>query len=96
MNTVSVSVQLKEKSEKVNLILFQKIYSTPYGIVTHWSTNYQSDFRLEVIIDKDDLTVNPMKITKDLNIITDETEIADQMMIELFDKKSLYKTQFLI
>lgn len=96
MNTITVTVRIKEKSEKVNLILFQKIYSTPYGIVTHWSTNSNSDCRLEVIIDEDDLCVNPMKITKALNILTDETEIADQIMIELFETKSLYKTQFLI
>ncbi len=96
MNTINVSVRIKERSEKVSLILFQKIYSTPYGLVTHWSTNIRADYRLEVIIDEDDLTVNPMKITKALNILTDETEIADQIMIELYGTKSLYKTQFLI
>ncbi|MCK5028551.1 MAG: hypothetical protein KAR57_02885 [Bacteroidales bacterium] len=96
MNTISVSVRIKERSEKVNLILFQKIYSTPYGIVNHWSTNKNSDYRLEVIIDEDDLSVNPMKITKALNILTDETEIADQIIIELYGTKSLYKTHFLI
>jgi hypothetical protein len=96
MNTINVSVRIKESSEKVNLILFQKIYSTPYGMVTHWSTNNNSDYRLEVIMDEDDITVNPTKVTKALNILTDETEIADQIMRELFGTKSLYKTQFLI
>jgi len=96
MNTINVSVRIKESSEKVNLILFQKIYSTPYGIVNHWSTNNNSDYRLEVIMDEDDITVNPTKVTKALNILTDEIEIADQIMRELYGTKSLYKTQFLI
>ncbi len=96
MNTINVSVRIKERSEKVNLILFQKIYSTPYGMVNHWSTNNNSDYRLEVIMDEDDITINPTKVTKALNILTDEIEIADQIMRELFGAKSLYKTQFLI
>lgn len=96
MNTINIGVRVKGSSEKVNLILFQKIYSTPYGMVTHWSTNNNSDYRLEIIIDEGDLTVNPSKITKALDILTDEMDIADQIMKELFGIKSLYKTQFLI
>jgi hypothetical protein len=96
MNTISVNVRIKERSEKVSLILFQKIYSTPYGMVTHWSTDNNSEYRLEVIIDEGDITVSANKITKALNILTDEFEIADQVMMELYGAKSLYKTQFLI
>ncbi|MCD4834775.1 MAG: hypothetical protein K8R31_13335 [Bacteroidales bacterium] len=84
MNTINISVNIKSKSEIVNLVLFQKIYSTPDGIVNHWSTNSNSEFRLEIIIDEDDLSVNPSKITKSMSIITDEWDIADQMMLELY------------
>ena len=41
---------------------------------------------LEIIIDDNDLSVNPSKIVKDLNIITDEWEIADRMMLKLYEK----------
>ncbi len=83
MNTVNISVNIKSKSETVNLVLFQKIYSTPDGIVNHWSTNSNSEFRLGIIIDEDDLSVNPSKIIKSMSIITNEWDIADQMMLEL-------------
>ena len=89
MNTINISVNIKSKSEIVNLVLFQKIYSTPDGIVNHWSTNSNSEFRLEIIIDEDDLSVNPSKITKSMSIITDEWNIADQMMLKLYEKGSL-------
>lgn len=96
MNTININVQVKNSSEKVNLLLYQKIYSTPYGIVNHWSTDLRSEYRLEIIIDEDDITVNPSKITKAMNILTDELQIADQMMIILYETKSFQKTQFLI
>ncbi|MBU8892431.1 MAG: hypothetical protein KOO66_06605 [Bacteroidales bacterium] len=91
MNTINVNVQIKNRAEKVKLLLYQKIYSTPYGIVNHWSTDLRSEYRLEVIIDEEDITVNPSKITKAMNIMTDELEIADQMMIELYEAKSFIK-----
>lgn len=72
--------------EPINLVLQQKIYSTPDGIVNHWLTNQNSDYRLEIIIDDSDLSVNPSKIVKDLNIVTDEWEIADRMMLKLYEK----------
>ncbi len=84
MNTINISVNIKSKSEIVNLVLFHKIYSTPDGIVNYWSTNNNSEFRLEIIIDEDDLAVNPSKITKSMSIVTDEWDIADQMMLELY------------
>lgn len=86
MNTINIRVKIRANSETLNLVLFQKIYSTPYGIVNHWSTNSNSEYRIEVIIDEDDVSVNPSKITKSMNIITDEWDIADQVMLELYEK----------
>ena len=40
-----------------------------------------------MIIDEDDLSVNPSKITKSMSIINDEWDIADQMMLELYEKR---------
>lgn len=91
MNTITISVKIRNNSETLNLVLFQKIYSTPYGIVNHWSTNSNSEYRLEVIIDEDDISVNPSKITKSMNIITDEWDIADQMMLLLFENESFQR-----
>lgn len=88
MSTINIGVKTRSNSETVNLILFQKIYSTPYGIVNHWSTNSNSEYRLEVIIDENDVSVNPSKITKSMNIITDEWDIADQVMLELYEQGS--------
>ena len=86
MNTISVSVRVKNKAEIINLVLFQKIYSTSTGLVNHWLTNNNSEYRLEVIIDKEDFVVNPTKIIKALDIETDEYKIAEQMMVELLEK----------
>ncbi len=86
MNLVNISVEVKNKNEAINLVLFQKIYSTPDGIVNHWSTNQNSDYRLEIIIDDKDVSVNPAKISKDMDIITDEWELAGRMMLKLYEK----------
>ena len=64
-------------------MLFQKIYSTPYGIVHYWITPSDSDYRLEIIIDEEDYAVNPSKIIKSLSITSTELEIAEQMVIKL-------------
>lgn len=83
MNTINIFVNVKRKSEMVNLVLFQKIYSTNLGIVNYWATNSNSEYRLEIIIDENDLSINPAKITKSLSILNDEWNIADQMMKKL-------------
>lgn len=83
MNTINIFVHVKSKSEMVNLVLFQKIYSTNLGIVNYWATNSNSEYRLEIIIDENDLSINPTKITKSLSILNDEWNIADQMMKKL-------------
>lgn len=87
MNIINISVNVKDNPETVNMVLFRKIYSTPYGILNHWSTRSNSEFRLEILIDKDDVSVNPSKITKSMEILTNEWEIADQMMLELNENK---------
>lgn len=86
MNLINISVEVKNESESINLVLYQKIYSTPDGIVNHWSTNQNSKYRLEIIIEDNDLSVNPSKIVKDLDIVTDEWELADRMMLKLYEK----------
>lgn len=88
MNSVNIKVNVRSKKEVETLVLYHKIYSTPYGIVNHWLTDSNSRYRLEVIIDEDDVTVNPAKITKSLDIITDDWGIADQMMLQLNENKS--------
>jgi len=92
MNTININVKVRKSSELVDLVLFQKIYSTPYGIVNHWSTHNVSEHRLEVIIDEDDLSINPTKITKSMSIITDDWDIADQLMLKLYEK-GIFQTQ---
>ncbi len=89
MNTINIFVHIRSKPEMVNLVLFQKIYSTNLGIVNYWATNSNSEFRLEIIIDENDLSINPSKITKSLGILTDEWNIADQMMMKLHGNENL-------
>lgn len=86
MNLINISVEIKNESESIDLVLYQKIYSTPDGIVHHWSTNQNSNYRLEIIIEDSDISVNPSKIVKDLDIATDEWELADRMMLKLYEK----------
>ncbi len=88
MNSVSIKVNIKSRAEVETLVLYQKIYSTPYGIVNRWLTDSRSGYRLEIIIDEDDVTVNPAKITKSMDILTDDWSIADQMMLQLNENKS--------
>ena len=86
MNLLNIKVEIKDSNESIDLVLYQKIYSTPNGVVNHWSTNQNSDYRLEINIDEKDISVNPSKIVKDLNITTDEWELADRMMLKLYEK----------
>lgn len=90
MNTIDIFVNVKNKSEIVNLVLFQKIYSTNLGIVNYWATNNNSEYRLEIIIDENDLSIDPSKITKSLSILNDEWNIADQMMKKLHRNENFH------
>jgi len=94
MNTLSIKVNVKNKQNTETLVLYQKIYSTPYGIVNQWSTDSNSEYRLEIVMDEDDLSVNPSKINRSMNIETDEWSIADQVMLNLYrSRSSRFKNQ---
>jgi len=94
MNTLSINVNIRNKQNVETLVLYQKIYSTPYGIVNQWSTDSNSEYRVEIVMDEDDLSVNPAKISKSLNIETDEWSIADQVMLKFYKSKSVrFKNQ---
>lgn len=92
MDTISINVKVKSESKPVSLVLYHKIYSTPNGIVNYWVTNNNSSYRLEVIIDGKDLSVNPSNIIRDMNILNDEWDIADQVMLKLHEKR-VFETQ---
>ena len=89
MKLVNINLKVKEKDNNINLTLYKKIYSTPNGIINYWVSNNESEYRLEVIIDEADITVQPSKISKDMRIMTSEIEIADQMMSELYKSRIL-------
>ncbi len=90
MNTINISVNVRSSTELLNIVLYQKIYATNLGIVNYWATNSNSKYRLEIIIDENDLSINPSKITKSLSIVTDEWKIADQMMIKLHKNQKFH------
>ena len=89
MKLVNINLKVKEKDNNLNLTLYKKIYSTPNGIVNYWVSDNESEYRLEVIIDETDISIQPSKITKDMSILTSEIEIADQMMSELYKSRIL-------
>ena len=89
MKLITINLKIKDEINNINLILYKKIYSTSNGIVNYWSSNSESKYRLEVIIDEQDTLVIPSKITKDMRILTSEMEIADQMMSKLYKSKIL-------
>lgn len=91
MKSVNISVNVRNNPKTLNLVLFQKIYSTPYGIVNHWTTDNNQEYRLEVIVDEDDISINPSKISKSMNILNNEWEIADKMMIVFYEQGNFYK-----
>ena len=89
MKLININLKVKEKDNNINLTLYKKIYSTPNGIINYWVSNNESEYRLEIIIDEADITVQPSKISKDMRIMTSEIEIADQMMSKLYKLKIL-------
>jgi len=89
MNTLHVEVRVKDELNPIRLVLYQKIYSTPNGIVNCWSTNNASKYRLQVLIDESDLSVNPSKVSKDMQILTDEGDIAGQILVKFHEKRIL-------
>lgn len=93
MKLVNINIRLKEIEGIASLTLYKKIYSTPNGIVEHWSVENGSKIRLDVIIDEHDITVNPSKISKDMMILTSEDDIADQLSTKIVKAKIDYLQQ---
>lgn len=89
MKVININVKLKEKGT-IDLVLYKKLYSTPNGIVEHWSTDLESQIRLHVIIDEEDLVVDALKVSKDLNILTSEAEIADIISAKILNARVKY------
>jgi len=94
MNTISIEIRVKNELKPIRVVLYQKIYSTPNGIVNCWSTNNSSAYRLQVIIDEGDLSVNPSKVSKDMQIISDEVDIASQILVKFHENKILELQNF--
>lgn len=86
MNRITIKVNIKNSEEKVEIILYQKIYSTPEGVVNHWLSGTNSLYRLE-ILSTSDYEIQPEKVNKDLQISTTEVEIADQVMKKLYEQR---------
>lgn len=88
MNRITIQVKSKISNEIVDIILFQKIYSTPEGVVHIWLSGANSQFRVEVITNNEQM-IPPENIIKDLRISTSEFEIADQVMTKLYEYRIL-------
>lgn len=90
MKIINIDIEVKNRDEVISLILYKKIYSTPNGIVEHWSTDLECKYRLEVIIDEEDVVIDPLKIVKDFDILTNEEVIADQITAKIVSSKVSY------
>ncbi|OFX83777.1 MAG: hypothetical protein A2W99_03190 [Bacteroidetes bacterium GWF2_33_16] len=86
MNRITIRVKVKGTNEVVDIMLFQKIYSTPEGVVNHWLSSSNSKYRVEILTN-DDQMIPPDNINKDLLIATTEFEIADQVMTMLYEQR---------
>lgn len=94
MNLVNIDVEVKGNEKKVNLVLHHRIYSTPDGIINRWATNEESNYKVEILIDGSEISFDRSRIVKDLNIISCEHEIIDQMMPRLYEKKVFDRAKF--
>ena len=88
MNLVDIIVRVKGNKNLQTLVLFHKIYSTPNGIVNRWATKQNSDKRLEILNDGNDVSFENTRVIKDLTIISSEHEIAEQFISILFEQKA--------
>ncbi|HAN17532.1 MAG: hypothetical protein A2X13_02950 [Bacteroidetes bacterium GWC2_33_15] len=89
MNRLTLQVRVKDKNELELIVLGYKIYSTPEGIIHYWSTNANSKLRLEIKLDVKDFTLRPNIITKDLEIINSDIEIAEQFITKFYENRIL-------
>lgn len=94
MNLINIDVEVKGNEKRVSLVLYHRIYSTPDGIINRWATREESDYKVEILIDGSEVSFDRSRIVKDLNIISSEHELLDQMMSRLFEKKILEKSKF--
>ncbi|MGE0088305.1 MAG: hypothetical protein AB7S50_02380 [Bacteroidales bacterium] len=88
MNRITIKVKTKDTNEIVEIMLFQKIYSTPEGVVHQWLSGVNSPFRVEVNTNSEQM-IPPENIIKDLRISSSEFEIADQVMTKLYESRIL-------
>lgn len=86
MHRITIKVKVRITGEILDVILFQKIYSTPEGVVHHWLSGQNSPYRIEVLTNNDQM-VPPENVIKDLLISTSEFEIADQVMTKLYEHR---------
>ncbi|MFP4024429.1 MAG: hypothetical protein ACLFVR_07865 [Thiohalospira sp.] len=89
MNLININVKVKEKENEITLVLYHKIYSTPDGLINRWATKQDSDYKLEILIDGNDISFDKSRVIKDMDIISHDHEILDQIMSKLFEQKVL-------
>jgi hypothetical protein len=89
MNLINIYVRVKENENEITLVLYHKIYSTPDGLINRWSTKQDSAYKLEILIDGNDISFDKSRVIKDMNIISNDHEILDQIMSKLFEQKVL-------
>ena len=79
MKLININLKLKKTNQVISLSPYRKIYATTDGVFNYWWTSVDSRYRLEVVIDENEISVYPLKVTKDMRIITSDEEIANQM-----------------
>ncbi|MGM0406504.1 MAG: hypothetical protein ACQERU_00905 [Bacteroidota bacterium] len=94
MNLINIDVEVKGNENSVSLVLYHRIYSTPDGIINQWATKPESDYKVEILIDGSEISFDKSRIIKDLNIISSDHELLDQMMSRLYENKVLENLKF--
>ncbi|MFO7828625.1 MAG: hypothetical protein R6V23_08395 [Bacteroidales bacterium] len=94
MNLINIDVEVKGNENRVSLVLYHRIYSTPDGIINQWATKPESDYKVEILIDGSEISFDKSRIIKDLNIISSDHELLDQMMSRLYENKVLENLKF--
>ncbi|HKL07498.1 MAG TPA: hypothetical protein VJ896_01915 [Bacteroidales bacterium] len=87
MNFININVSVKSKENELTLVLFNKIYSTPDGIINRWTTKPDSDYKLEILISGNDISFENSRVIKDMDIISSDQEVLDQVISKLFEYK---------
>lgn len=87
MNLLNIDVRVKGKENELTLVLYHKIYSTPDGIINRWNTKQDSGYKIDILVDGNDISFENTRVIKDMNIISTEHEIMDQIISKLFEHK---------